>query len=460
MNWHILCGFIISIFSIHSSAIVISQLQLLGSRSFGDSAISAEWCDDCNLLAVGGQNSTGADGLIEIYRFTPASNKVDLVVTWTMPNNICYSLDWCGDCQFIASDEISTTPADWGKIHIYQFNETTSSLDPVGTSTQFHNFINSVAWYNNCHYLAAQWTYSHNSYIQLYRFNPDHPGDLVATPYTYTLPGGLRSYDVLKWCGNSNYLVSASDMILAVYEFNPDTEELTLTYSVQTDNSIYSVDICENCAYIATAGWNHPTGYCGLAVYKFDPSSADIFLPVTSITFGEYFTISLPVRWCGCDTLIAGNQINDPPYPNYYLFHFDQHNLSTIQTINTDSIPNTGAWCGNCDYFVAGGYSETGLVQLYKKIDLAAPTILSAQQTSHRFPTQIDLVNTICWQPVADAVAYKVYADTNLTTLLTTITQSPYCYSQHQIMRGIKKTYYVTAVAADGNESMPTAITV
>ena len=86
--------------------------------------------------------------------------------------------------------------------------------------------------------------------------------------------------------------------------------------------------------------------------------------------------------------------------------------------------------------------------------------ILTAQKIYHRFPTQVDIINQICWNPVAGAVAYNVYADAALTILLATITNPPLCYSQHQIAAGKTVTYYVTAVDASGNQSAPAVVTI
>ncbi len=459
MNWHVL-SIVIIILSIGSESGATLMLHPIGSTNFGDAAISANWCNGCDLIAVGGQNSNWYDGLIEIYRLTPASDTLIPVTSITMHDSTCFSLDWTNDCRFIASDQITTTTtADWCRIQIYQFNETTSVLDPVGTPTQLYNYINSVAWYYDGTYLASQWTDYINSYIQLYHFDPN-TGNLTATANTCTLPGGLKSWDVLKWCGNSNYLASAADTTLAVFEFNAGKQELTLTSSVQTNITAYALDTCDNCSYIAIAGWDNESVNAALALYKFDASSTTILSLVASTTFGPYLSSLVNIRWCGCNTLAVGEQLYEQNNNYYYLFYFDQQNLSLIQTIPVNYAPDCSAWCGNCDYFVCGGFGDTGIFQLYTTFGLEAPTALSAQQVSHRFATQIDLANTICWNQVTDAVAYKVYADEALTTLLATITTAPYCYSQHQIMPGIKSTYYVTAIDAYNNESEPTAITI
>jgi len=120
-------------------------------------------------------------------------------------------------------------------------------------------------------------------------------------------------------------------------------------------------------------------------------------------------------------------------------------------------------WCGKCCYFAAGSNDAdftTGLIELFKgnACLLPAPTNLHAQKLYHRFPTQIDIINTLCWDSVVGAVAYNVYADANLTILLATITNPPLCYSQHQICKGKSSTYYVTAVDANGIESKPAVV--
>jgi len=90
----------------------------------------------------------------------------------------------------------------------------------------------------------------------------------------------------------------------------------------------------------------------------------------------------------------------------------------------------------------------------------ATPSNLTAQKIYNRFPTQVDIINKICWNSVIGAIAYNVYADARLTTMLAAITSAPLCYSQHQIAPGKTVTYYVTAVDINGYQSAPAVVTI
>ena len=148
------------------------------------------------------------------------------------------------------------------------------------------------------------------------------------------------------------------------------------------------------------------------------------------------------------------------------LYHFDYAETLSLQQSQNSSffaVIRGVDWCTDCDYLAAGGSTAGGgdNIRLFKSIKQPeTPTNLTAQQSCHRFPTQRDIINTICWGAVTGAVLYKVYADIALSLLLTTITTEPLCYTQHQICNGKLSTYYITAVDADGFESEPASITV
>jgi len=121
-------------------------------------------------------------------------------------------------------------------------------------------------------------------------------------------------------------------------------------------------------------------------------------------------------------------------------------------------------WCGDCCYLAVGGainpFIGAGVIQIFKGnpcVSLPAPTNLHAQKIYQRYPTQVDIVNQLCWNPVPNAVAYNIFAN---GVLLATIPAPLVCYSQHQICQGKAVTYFVTAVDTNGNQSAPAVITV
>ena len=102
------------------------------------------------------------------------------------------------------------------------------------------------------------------------------------------------------------------------------------------------------------------------------------------------------------------------------LYHFDSStgSLTLIPTPTISFEPNSIDWCGDCcNYLAVGGQTlgvtpaTSGLIQLFRgnTICLTPPTNLTAQKICHRFPTQVDIINQLCWSPVANAVAYNVY---------------------------------------------------
>ncbi len=244
---------------------------------------------------------------------------------------------------------------------------------------------------------------------------------------------------------------------------------MVLSTSVSNNAHYNTVDSCDNCSYIAAGGVRSNLGI--VDIYSFDSThtpSLSLITTATIIIAGGDVVYS--VAWCqDCNNLafVATNTTTNDSL--LQLGHFE----SSSGTLTMQSQPlNFEAvvldWCGNCcDLAVVGaleGVSTfTGIIQLFRGNPcgvLPAPTKLTAQKICHRFPTQVDIINQLCWDAVTGAVAYNVYADAALTILLATITTSPLCYSQHQITQGKTVTYYVTAVGANGSQCAPATVTI
>jgi len=210
------------------------------------------------------------------------------------------------------------------------------------------------------------------------------------------------------------------------------------------------------------------TGFGIIDIYRFDllPTPSLSYITTATILSDNYSNVN-SIAWCQeCDNLAVTGYIVDShsSRTNFvWLYHFDEatETLSFVQEY-TSFVPINISWCDNCRYLAVGGTNQNhGVIQLYKsEFSSPAPANLHAQKIYHRFPTQVDIINKLCWDAVSGAVAYNVYADANLSILLATITNPPLCYSQHQICRGKSSTYYVTAIDAQGHQSEPAMVTV
>jgi len=95
---------------------------------------------------------------------------------------------------------------------------------------------------------------------------------------------------------------------------------------------------------------------------------------------------------------------------------------------------------------------------------LLPPINLKGKQVKNKFATQTDLINVITWSanPLgALASGYKVFRNKALTDLAATIPASGLLqFDDHNRRSGISYTYYIVAVDAEGNQSLPALVNV
>ncbi len=432
---------------------------------------SVNWCPTCNWLAVGGADNTY--GLVGIYQFDQTTENFALTVTSTLGIAVD-AVAWCPACNILAAGGQDSSN---GIIQLYGFDSSNPGnlVELPGSSTTLGSSEYSVAsldWCNECGLLAAGSIYkglcSHPpcppSIFQVFSFN-SATGDLADVDGTTTVDDSIYQ---IKWCPDCKHLVAVGNIALYVYDFYQNSSP-ALVFSTSADYngaSYSSVDVCDNCEYIAAGGENGP-GYGVVDIYKFESQPTPTLTLVTSMTISSDVSSVNSLEWCqDCDNLavagidyVTGNGL-------LQLYHFDSSTgtLTLIQPQTLSFDPYSLDWCGNCCNLAVGGQSETqttGFIQLLRNTAcLTPPTNLTAQKIFQRFPTQVDIINQICWAPVTNAVAYNVYADAALTILLATIPAPSVCYSQHQIAPGKTITYYVTSVDADGNQSASAVVTI
>ena len=403
-------------------------LSFTGTTTLGIGIGSVAWCPSCTVLAAGGQDSS-ANSIIQLYSFDPLNPGIPeafgSVVTLS-GNSSIGSLDWCDSCTYLAAGAGSSgvSAEIFGLIQIYSFNSETG-LSPIANQVNFEDLtIGPVKWCNNCSYLAT-----------------------IVSSHT---PSGNIS-------------------TLLVYSFDPEPPaDLSWTVSYNSGYGYISIDWCDECNYIAAGGINQAQQGI-IDIYKFDTLPTPSLSPVASMVISSSTSEVISLEWCqGCDNLaVVAVPLPSSLFPtSLLLYHFDssKNTLTLIQSQPLSFSPFSIDWCGNCcNYFAVGGGAGTkGLIQLFKgnATCLQPPTNLTAQKIFHRFPTQVDIINQLCWSAATGAVAYNVYADAALTILLATIPAPSVCYSQHQIAPCKTVTYYVTSVDASGNHSEPAVLTI
>jgi len=351
--------------------------------------------------------------------FLPLTNgaqvleRLDLVTTQTHGYDV-FSVAWCDGCNYLAIGGNRQTPGG-SEIRVYRFDG--STLDTVTTQTYNYNdnMVHSVAWCNGCKYLAT--------------------GEEQAT------------------MGESQIRVFSFD------KTNSTLDEVTK----KTYGSVQSIALCDGCNYLAIGEFSSPQ----IRILSFNKTNSTLNEVTTKTPGATVWSVA----WCdGCDYLAIGGNTGTGGYEiRVYRFNGSTLNLVTSQTHG--AIVSSVAWCNECDYLAIGGNTVDGgsQIRIYKSIfreppeppEIQSPSNLLACQELHRFPTQGDLINVVCWNSVVNAVKYNVYTDENLTQLLFTITQNETPFFCHHCRRpNCKDTYYIVAIDVNGNASTPTSITV
>lgn len=130
---------------------------------------------------------------------------------------------------------------------------------------------------------------------------------------------------------------------------------------------------------------------------------------------------------------------------------------------NTFDNPDDIAISPNGRRMLVNNYNNNS-VSIVELLDLFPPSFVTGKSIANNFLTQKDLTNVITWQaPIAGItpIAYKIYSDSELTTLLTIIpARSSFKFIQNNIQPNSISHYWITSVDAQGNQSQPTFIEV
>jgi len=188
------------------------------------------WCPafPCQFLATG-----DAFGLVSIYQFDQQTETLSLTTSATLGYYIV-SVAWCPTCSFLAAG--GRADAHSGIIQVYNFDSSNPDhLETVGSSTRLGDDDSSafVAWCPTCSFLAAAASSfvdpNRTTTIQVYGFDTQNPGDLVAIDDSLFIADQIVS---IKWCPDCEHLLASGFAGLYIYTFRPtDSPALVLTSS-------------------------------------------------------------------------------------------------------------------------------------------------------------------------------------------------------------------------------------
>jgi len=402
---------------------------------------SVGWCDECGYIAVGlSAPDLGTPDII-VYSFDKDTNTLTQVATANGSGQAVTSIAWSDDCSYLAAEYGSS------EVIVYNFDTVNSLLIPIDTAVH-GNDVRSVDWCDTSSFLAiggdpSGGSGTNTTDIRVYSFD----GSLLTQVATATHGQTVNS---VAWCDGCNYLAigglreneEPGTPSVRVYDFNSLTLTLTQIDAINAGTIVYSVAWSDDCSYLAV------NTSSALRVYSFDGASLTL---VTSESGG-----GRSVAWCdGHNYLAASVDGTD----SVVVYEFDGMSLTDVVTKDlSNPIIWSLNWCNECEYLAVGANSDPSLIIYRSVYQQDAPVLIKSSQRAFCFPTQMNLANCVRWEPVDGALEYHVYTDEDLTNRLFT-TRQPY-FSHNCRKPCCEDTYYIVAAFSDGIESKVLTVTV
>jgi len=416
----------------------LSEVQNI-DELHGATVLTVGWCviDSDIYLAIGGEQNTvdpNADNVdVRIYRFNPANtaDPLDLIVSYTHGAAV-RSLAWlCDDCnsgsaRYLAIGGVASN-VDGVPARVLKFDSSTGSISTL-TNVYHGAKVYSVDW-NSCAgklpllAIGGEVYLDENVTIRLFTFN-------CATESLQQLTniGGTGNrIDAVKMCCDSKgnlYLVAGGTHVdgvvtnpnIFLYQLNRDTCMLTLLSTANPTGEVFALDFIPscNCTHFV-AGLGCAADVPNIIVYQRTRNSQ-----LRQVTSMRYDTNITSAQWCetgDCSCLLVGSEI-------------DGYGSPCVEGSKEEIATFKGIFC---------------LIQ--------PPTIICKKKECRRYPTQANLVDIFCWNPVARAVRYEIYADMALKSLITTVSSGQQlCFCKYGVSCS-PSTYYLVAIDGSGNMS-------
>jgi len=498
----------------------LERLFLLDRKTHGAPVESVDWLctNTTSYAAIGGYFDQATNRDIRIYKFleTGYLDEVNIGATshGNNANDIVFSVAWCeipNNGIYLAIGGYPSTVDEQG-VRVYKFNPG----NPVATTLveivafRHYNKVRSVSWLcQECEgqdasirYLAIGGDRSErDGYdVRILKFDPEGETLEPVSSRFHNASGVVSDLgDVFSvdWvtCSNNIPLLaiggrrpSNEDVTIRVYSFDCEQEFLqSLTNKGGTGSEIREVRWCCDSSgdlYLA-AGGTHVGGVVtnsNIFLYKLNRSTCTLNNVATANPLGLGFSIDF-IPSCNCTHFTTGigcvsSMVSDPN-----IIVYKQTSSSALNKITSKKYGenvNAVRWCkkGDCNYLLVGtgieGWSAADVcgdqrtefeIALYQAVfclpQIDPPVVICAQRTCRRSPTQANIVNIFTWKPVANAVKYEIYADENMTSLITTVfANQNLVFCQYCINPCARITYYITAVDASNNKSTLVKVTI
>lgn len=192
-----------------------------------------------------------------------------------------------------------------------------------------------------------------------------------------------------------------------------------------------------------------------VAIFTFTPEPVGVPTPFdASSSFSPIGTIAF-YRWDFGDGTVVTTA--SPTISHTYLTLGDFNVVLTV----TNSAGTSTAQVYSSRFMSNNGGPTATRSQMVPSL-LIPPTDGSGYQKRCKYPTQVDIINVIMWQPSlsSNPVTYEIFRD-SLTHLIAVVPGSgPFQYFDHNRHKNVTYTYYIVAVTASGIKSTPIVVTI
>ncbi len=428
--------------------------------------LSVSWCcfNERAYLASG-----DIDGLVTVYNFDPAADEINRLKVVAVYQRLApsqgataavYAVSWLSTVTLGSTTELpylavgGTTSSENTQIELLSFDPKVTEGEPLSlvVGRVFGGTVLSLDWctWKGQSYLAAGGrpntaATNGDANVRIYLANPPLQEVISRTP----ADNGLAFVASVRWCVPS----TGDHMCLAIggTAEGPDDPNVIVACVAGITCNFKSVKFSVN-----VGGNAHALSWV--------PVHASCDKPGSALVECEALSIGITGSVGANNIVIYGRNPNTGGTDKL---------AGTIYDTNISSL----AWCSfgaPYQYLLVGSQptADTDIctpgqeVALYKAllcfrpaasaVVVETPCVVGVREC-HKFPCQAYVVNILSWQPVTDAVAYKVYADADKTKLLATISSSaPLVFRDFSASHPM--TYYVVAIASSGDESEEAAV--
>lgn len=325
------------------------ELALVANSSWQpDDVFACDWSYDNKFLAIGLDcPSSGDRNTLRIYEFDGAT--LTLKDTYNLNNRDCDAVCWHPSEHLLAVGNKRTNKGD--ELRIFQIDSLTGVLSYIsGKDTGAH--VEAIEWHPTGNWIAVgQRTTSAD--VSIYAV--DAQGNINTTAVVaYNAPDIVKRGSI-SWRRDGNYLAVGLDSNgtseVLVFEFNQETESLTLKVSINESNDVCAISWSKVHPRFLAIGVYLTSGDM-LKIYEFDSEVGTLTQRASRSDLADYVWA---LDWHPTSNCLALGR-DSGAGNDFIVYYFDATNysLDIVSEFDISADVTSVKWSPDGNYIVAG----------------------------------------------------------------------------------------------------------